>query len=57
MRKPSPSPFSVRPEPVEGLFFLSARMKKERCFDKLSTNGVRDTLRFLAGSTKGAPCC
>src|SRR3546814_11993303 len=30
----------VRPEPVEGLFFLfKRRRREERCFDKLSTNG------------------
>src|SRR3546814_11978758 len=30
----------VRPEPVEGPFFLfKRRRREERCFDKLSTNG------------------
>src|SRR3546814_7456072 len=32
-------PNSVRPELVEGPHFLSA-LQEERCFDKLSTNGV-----------------
>ena len=32
---------SVRPELVEGPFFLSASVKEERCFDKLSTNGIK----------------
>jgi hypothetical protein len=31
--------YSVRPEPVEGLFFF-AEQKKEQGFDKLSPNGV-----------------
>jgi hypothetical protein len=32
---------SVRPELVEGLFFLFPEVEEEeRCFDKLSTNGV-----------------
>jgi len=35
------SPISVRPELVEGPFFLLARhAKKKRRIDKLSTNGI-----------------
>jgi hypothetical protein len=30
----------VRPELVEGLHFLFCAQKEERCFDKLSTNGI-----------------
>ncbi len=33
------SPKSVRPELVEGPFFLLTRQEEGRCFDKLSTNG------------------
>jgi len=31
---------SVRPEPVEGLFFSSAIVREGRGFDKLSPNGL-----------------
>jgi hypothetical protein len=38
-RKPQEMPTSVRPELVEGPFFLLTPQEEGRCFDKLSTNG------------------
>ena len=34
------NPLSVRPEPVEGLFFLQTASWEGMGFDKLSPNGV-----------------
>src|SRR3546814_7594199 len=36
-----PPKTTVRPELVEGPFFLSAPQEEERCFHRLGTNGVR----------------
>src|SRR3546814_2248188 len=55
--KPFPRFSSVRPERVEGPFFLSAPPEEGRCFDKLSTNGRKGDadLRLAALTALFAP--
>src|SRR3546814_3041438 len=36
---------AVRPELVEGLFCLLTSLNEERCFDRLSTNGEKESPR------------